>query len=149
MNEKQMATRCPESRFLGIGVLKGYRLDFTISDPAHWGGGGCADVVQAPGSEVWGVLYEVTLRDIENLDRAEGQEYRRITKGIVDEHGTKTEAHLYEVVSKAPFKKPSSEYLNVIKIASSQYKFPDTYLDFLETIRSDEASSNSTQGQKK
>ena len=133
MNQGQMRTRCPDSKFIGIGILKNYRLDFTISDPDYWGGRGCADVVSDPGAKVWGAVYEVSKNDIENLDRAEGEEYQRFLASILMDNKV-VEADVYEVVNKAPFKSPSLAYIGVIKQAASEYGFPESYQAFLDSV---------------
>ena len=71
-----MSKRCPSAQLVGLGVLKNYKLDFTISAPERWGGGGCADIVFEEGKEVWGLVYELTQEDLQNLDNAEGTRYR-------------------------------------------------------------------------
>jgi gamma-glutamylcyclotransferase (GGCT)/AIG2-like uncharacterized protein YtfP len=133
MSQQQMSKRCPTSRLLGLGMLKNYRLDFTISAPRRWGGGGCADVVQEPGAEVWGLLYELSLEDVQNLDNAEGPQYQRIST-LVQMGTTPIVAFVYEVKDKAPFKEPAQQYLDVIKRAASEYKFPDSYRNFLDSV---------------
>lgn len=70
LDVEQMKRRCPESKVLVPGCLRGYRLDFTWHS-SGWGGG-VADVVLDPQKEVWGVVYELTMRDLELLDNYEG-----------------------------------------------------------------------------
>jgi len=59
----QYARRCPDSRPVSRGVLKGYRFAFR--------GYGHADIVRDKRAEVWGALYEITERDAAALDRYE------------------------------------------------------------------------------
>jgi gamma-glutamylcyclotransferase (GGCT)/AIG2-like uncharacterized protein YtfP len=134
MGQQQMSKRCPSARLIGPGVLKDYKLDFTISAPERWGGGGCADVVLNKGSEVWGLLYELSREDIENLDRAEGPRYRRFSVSIQIEHQPAVPAFVYEVIDKAPFKSPDSQYLDIIKRAASEYAFPKSYQEYLDSV---------------
>lgn len=134
MNGLQMLKRCPTSSLFGKGVLKGYKLDFTISAPERWNGGGCADVVPTQDGEVWGLLYVVTSTDEENLDRAEGPRYRKIRKSIQTEDGKSVEAFLYEVIDKASPKKPSAQYLKPIKDAALKNQLPKEYINFLNAI---------------
>ncbi len=70
LHPPQMAERCPGSRVLHPGVLKGYRLAFS-GYSTRWEGG-VATVVAEPSSEVQGVLYDLTEEDQRNLDRFEG-----------------------------------------------------------------------------
>ena len=134
MNEEQMSRRCPDAQLFGKGVLRDYRLDFTISAPERWNGAGCADVVEIGVGEVWGLLYIVTPTDEGNLDRAEGPRYRKIIRTIHAEGGQDVRAFLYEVIDKAPPKKPSVQYLNPIKNAALKHQFPESYVNFLNAI---------------
>lgn len=134
MSQQQMSKRCSSARLIGSGVLKNHKLDFTISAPERWGGGGCADVVYKEGSEVWGLVYQLSQVDIENLDNAEGPRYRRKLVSIDVADIPNLEAFVYEVVDKAPFKSPDQNYLDIIKQAASEYNFPMSYQDFLDSI---------------
>lgn len=69
MDRAQMKRRCPDSKYVGKAVLKGYRLGFT-GHSNNWGGA-VATITKGEGS-VPGILYKVTDADIENLDRFEG-----------------------------------------------------------------------------
>jgi len=64
-----MARLCPGHRYLGVARLDGYRLAFTRRSVRT--GSGVADIVGAPGSTVWGVVYEIGEEDLAALDRKE------------------------------------------------------------------------------
>ena len=64
MHLGQMATRCPESRYVGIAKLHGWR--FQINDR------GFANVVPSRHDCVEGLVYRLNLNDEANLDRNEG-----------------------------------------------------------------------------
>ncbi|GEO98292.1 gamma-glutamylcyclotransferase family protein [Methylobacterium haplocladii] len=64
MDAAEMAIRCPGSRLIGRGRLNRHR--FIIMKEGY------ASVVRAPGSTVWGVLWELSLSDVPALDRYEG-----------------------------------------------------------------------------
>lgn len=135
MGQTQMKKRCPDSNLIGKAILKDYALDFTISAPNRWKGGGCADVVESPGSEVWGLLYEVSDADISRLDEAEGPRYRRVSLPVSDPEGKSVPyVYVYEVIDKAPFKEPAREYIDIIKNAAYEYGFPETYQQHLASI---------------
>lgn len=55
MGNQQMAQRCPDNRKLGHACLPGFRWIISIS--------GCATVVESPGEEVEGVLFEISESD--------------------------------------------------------------------------------------
>ena len=60
----QMRTRCPDAIFNGAGYLKDY--DFLINER------GVATIIPQEGSIVYGVIWEVSPKDIESLDIYEG-----------------------------------------------------------------------------
>ena len=67
---EQMKKRCPSARFLCVARLAGHKLAFTrLSDRRQCG---TADVVQARGSDVWGVVYRLDECDFGPLDEYEG-----------------------------------------------------------------------------
>lgn len=61
---EQMTERCPNHRFIGKGILKGYR--WIISKR------GVANIIKSETDEVQGIVYEVTKSDEDILDRKEG-----------------------------------------------------------------------------
>jgi gamma-glutamylcyclotransferase len=62
--KQQMTERCPGHRILGAAKLRGYK--WVISTRGY------ANVVESPGDEVEGVLYELTPSDEKTLDIREG-----------------------------------------------------------------------------
>ncbi|KAG4442924.1 hypothetical protein IFR05_001628 [Cadophora sp. M221] len=61
---KQMATRCPESRFIGLGILRGYRWQINER--------GYANVVEDSNMTTEGLCYLLSAKDEDRLDRNEG-----------------------------------------------------------------------------
>jgi len=70
MNWQQMQERCPSARFFGVALLPDHKLAFTRKSIKR--GCGVADAVPTQGQKVWGVVYEVTDRDVIKLDKSEG-----------------------------------------------------------------------------
>lgn len=134
LDETQMKERCQESELIGVAVLKNYRLDFTIYSKKRMCG--CADIVKDKGSEVWGLIYVLSEKDLQQLDAFEGNPnyYRRTKVNVTDRTGKTIEACTYEVVNKLPFQAPSSQYLDIIKTASRKFNFPKNYQDLLNNF---------------
>tara|TARA_Y100000034_G_scaffold136916_1_gene217085 strand:+ start:12759 stop:13193 length:435 start_codon:yes stop_codon:yes gene_type:complete len=131
MDENQMMVRCPDSELVGKGVLKGYRIGFSAFSNT-WGGG-VADVVQEEGSEVWGVVYSITGKDLKRLDRYEGfPNYYGRFEGKILLGRRKVIAFVYEVVNKEDFVEPSDEYRRVMIDAVRKFGFPEGYLEGLK-----------------
>ena len=96
----QMATRCPESRFIGFAILPSYR--FQINQR------GFANVVPSPEHQVEGLCYLLSPDDRSSLDRSEGvpTAYQRQTLPIqvyvapihlVGRKASEVSRHLYDV----------------------------------------------------
>ncbi|KIK59623.1 hypothetical protein GYMLUDRAFT_44591 [Collybiopsis luxurians FD-317 M1] len=60
----QMERRCPESKFIGVGLLKDWRWFLNER--------GVANIANSEGNEVYGFIYELNARDEATLDRFEG-----------------------------------------------------------------------------
>lgn len=82
MSRTQMAARCPGSRFVSIARLMRHRVVVMRE--------GWASLTRAPAGAVWGVLWDLALRDIAVLDRYESLHtglYAKIVQPVVTERG--------------------------------------------------------------
>ena len=59
-----MTRRCPESKFIGLGILRGWK--WFINNRGY------ANVVRSPEDLVYGLVYEISPSDEASLDRSEG-----------------------------------------------------------------------------
>lgn len=134
MSTSQFELRCPSARIVGKGYLKGYKLSFTYFS-SGWQGG-VADIVPDCDCEVWGVVYELSQEDLENLDFYEGfpKAYTRFQTEVTTPSGRILEPWVYAVVEKNAFVPPTKEYLRIIKKAATHYEFPKEYLLYLDDI---------------
>jgi gamma-glutamylcyclotransferase len=125
----EMAAWCPEARFAGVARLPNHRLALNRRS-IRWGGG-AADIVPAPGEEVWGALYEVPDGTLERLDAKEGEgwAYRRIDVEV--EHGgRRVGAEAYEVVDKEPQAvPPTPDYADLLLRAARERGLPEEYVE--------------------
>jgi len=71
-----MVRRCPESKFIGLGVLRGWK--WFINNRRY------ANVVRSPEDLVYGLVYEISPSDEASLDRSEGvpRAYTKESMGI-------------------------------------------------------------------
>jgi gamma-glutamylcyclotransferase len=60
----QMARRCPESKFVGLGILRGWK--WFINNRRY------ANVVRSSDDIVYGLVYKISPSDEASLDRSEG-----------------------------------------------------------------------------
>jgi hypothetical protein len=66
MNWSQMQRRCPSARFACVARLAGY--GFGIARHSRLRDCGTANIYVDPGSEVWGIVYDVTENDMVTMD---------------------------------------------------------------------------------
>jgi len=64
MLQDQMNTRCPNHKYFGHGILKGFRWIITER--------GYANIIKSEADEVLGVVYRINKEDEVALDKAEG-----------------------------------------------------------------------------
>ena len=132
----QMNRRCPSSKIISKGSLDNYRLDFNRYS-SGWGGG-VADVIPVKGSEVWGLVFELSDTDMDSLDFYEGcykdrpSLYERSKVVINTPKGPIPDVWLYTVVEKQKFEAPTAKYLEIIKNAAAQWNFPNMYQQILQ-----------------
>jgi cation transport regulator ChaC len=71
-----MVARVPSARFVGVGKLSGYALRFhkRSRDGSAKANALATEILT---DQVWGVVYEISNREIGRLDKAEGQGYHR------------------------------------------------------------------------
>ena len=127
MNSAQMRTRAEileEHR----GTLENYELVFNRKAR---GGVATANIRQAPGKVVEGVLYRIPESAFRNLDRYEGapQQYRRIEVTVTYGEGKKTGAQVYIATKVDKGLRPAPHYLQTILDGAAEHKFPAEYVE--------------------
>jgi hypothetical protein len=110
LNLEQMGFRCPYAKVIGSGVLPGYQLLFRGGD-----GGAVATVEPKKGSSVPVLLWEITSRDEEALDRYEGWPRLYRKEIVAVKYGKKpVEAMAYIMNDGRPLGTPGEYYLDTI-----------------------------------
>lgn len=108
--------------------LENYKLDFTRKSINRKGG--VADIIFSPGDFCYGVVFDVTQRDLDIIDEKEGVRSRSYQQ-IMLPNGAIT----YEVVNKKSYVKPSSEYVDLIIKGAIRYGLPPEWIDKLELFK--------------
>ena len=118
MLDSELRRTCPSAQRLGPARLDGYRLAFTRYSKGR--GGGVADILQAPGNEVWGALWRIPNGERDDLDRREGVNlqppaYHRIPIDVITPGGEQLGCLAYQVVRPAAeHVPPSAAYLRAM-----------------------------------
>lgn len=127
LDPAQMQERAPHSPVHGVGWLEGWRLTFGGED-VGWEGA-LATIVEAPGSHVYVMLYDMDRYDADRLDVWEGVDanlYTRITVRVSTLDG---EALAWTYVLNAyEGGLPSKRYLALMADAAEKAGAPSDYL---------------------
>lgn len=140
MDPVQMATRCPETRTVGISYLTDHALYFPRLSTGR--NCGVASVRPEAGKTTWGVVYELHKNDLSNLDTNEGfkqersanhNDYNRVMVEImIDEKPH--DALIYLAVEQETPPLPSLDYLTHMRTGAQHHGLPDHYLEFLDAL---------------
>ena len=136
LRSAQMQRLCPGHEFLGVARLADHRLAFTLPDE-EWQGG-VADVLAAPGDEVWGALYRLRDTDLAPLDAYEGfdpagpeedNDYvRRLVKVTEEKQVREVEAWCYFVRAPRGHVAPSEHYRAALIEGAIERGLPADYV---------------------
>ncbi|XP_058807605.1 gamma-glutamylcyclotransferase-like isoform X2 [Phymastichus coffea] len=146
MQSDRIHKNSPSAKQKGIGKIDDYRLDFIrYSDNWH----GCsATIVPSRSSEVWGVIWEIDMKDMPNLDKQEGVDAGiYLVKNVTVQtlNGDDVECRTYQQTQLPdeyiqpnelpPERQPSLAYMNRIIEGAKEYQIPTYYLKFLNSFR--------------
>jgi gamma-glutamylcyclotransferase (GGCT)/AIG2-like uncharacterized protein YtfP len=115
--------------------LDGYRLVFDL--PIGKGERGVANLEPSPADSVYGVVYALSSEGASHLDRTEGVHlgaYRRLDVAVEILDGEQLRAFTYLSALRAPGRKPSRRYLDLILNGARRYGLPADYVAWLESL---------------
>jgi gamma-glutamylcyclotransferase len=143
MNKEQLRSRGARPLSVAVASLPDHRIAFHGYSKT-WDGG-LETVASAPGREVWGVIYTLTLSDADRLDT--WQDVRLDGTGayfLFPTRVTATEGKTHPVlmykkdILGAP-QRPSREYLDFIVQGALEHGLPPSYVEGLRQIESKKA----------
>lgn len=144
MDWQQMRERCRSATYVCLATLKNHRIAFTRTAKGKWNGYGVADVIEAKGFQVWGVVFRIDEIDIGNLDMREGYQpgrkansYTRTEYHVLEEdHKDKPLAVWTYIVTKkeTPHPRPHPDYKKLIVDGAKHWHLPSKYIRELEAI---------------
>lgn len=121
-----------------VGRLRDYRLVFTLAGGMKPGVSAPANVANAAGEAVFGVLYLLPLRKFARLDASEGRQYGYLWTEVEDTAGRRVPIVTYQVPYEAPEGRPRARYVNLIREAAREHRFPPEYMAFLDQVEARE-----------
>lgn len=119
-------------RKIGKACLDHYKLAYNAYSYVRQGG--VLDIEPYKGKQVIGILYELSREALEQVDKREGSQYKRI---IVDVQigTTKLQAYTY-VIRKKQSTEASIKYSGIVYHAMLEHSFPTEYInEFVSLVR--------------
>lgn len=142
LDPKQMAERCAKPEPVAIARLPGHALGF-FGHSKIWDGAQ-ATVVPAEGEDVWGLVYRLTVADMERLDyqqdaRIDGTgPYFNYPTEVLDGQGKPFSVLLYKKDILGESLAPSRPYLERIVTGAETRGLPKAYVETLKAFPSRE-----------
>lgn len=121
-----------------IGRLDDYRLVFSVAGGMRPGTTAPANIVEAAGRKVHGVLYQLPLHKFARLDNSEGKQYDYLWTDVADDAGRRVPAVTYKVPHAVPEGKPGRRYVEVIREAARERGLPADYVAALDRVETRE-----------
>ncbi|MCL4378590.1 MAG: gamma-glutamylcyclotransferase [Actinobacteria bacterium] len=130
INKNIMESKCPDARPLkGPFFLENVRFVYD-GESALWDDKAVANLVSIEGCTVWGVLYQIDKKDLENLDHLEEfpEKYGRSIVTVKDTEENRYSAWVYHRVGQKKGE-PSAKYREVILEGACNYELPAEYVE--------------------
>ncbi|WP_395666874.1 gamma-glutamylcyclotransferase family protein [Methylocella sp.] len=118
------------------GRLQGWRLRFNLEGRPK-GRAAPANIEPCAGAEVWGVLYEISRRDMLRLDASEGVPGRRYRPAWIeaeDAQGGSVTAVAYVAEGAAEDGRPSLRYITLLREGARAHGLPAHWLERLDAV---------------
>lgn len=128
--------RAPSARFRSCGFVSGRRL--TFSKVSRDGSGKCdAELSDSDDSRVYGVVFEIILKEKAALDKAEGfgSGYECEKINVETDRGILS-AITYIATKKKEVLRPYHWYKALVVAGAVEHKLPDEYIESLRAVES-------------
>lgn len=136
MSEAYMKQYTPGLKYLMNAQLPNFEIQFRKYSENM--GGGISSIIEKPGGMIYGVLYWIPKKEIEELDILEDVPlgiYKRETFQVLGEDGDWYAADLYRVTEpKGPFE-PAKQYLDLMIAGAIEHDINPEWLAKLKKMR--------------
>lgn len=128
---ERLLARCPGITYAGLATLPGHRL--TFDKVSNDGSGKCAfEAFNDRANEVRGVLWNVPVAELGELDRVEGAGYGyERCQVIVRQVSRECEVLTYRATNRQAGLQPYDWYLALVLAGATQQGMPEAYIDRL------------------
>ncbi len=135
MERFHLKRRCPKAKFVAAAVLADH--DLVFSGNSRMWGGGIADIREAAGKQVEGVVWEISESEQKALDEYEGYPELYIRKDVQvrTSAGQVMTAFVYVMTTPGRESNPSKPYKRLLISGAEEHGLSDAYIAFLESIR--------------
>jgi len=119
-----------------VGRIAGFRLRFNL-DGSPKGRAAPANISADAESEVWGVLYRITQRELVRLNASEGVpggRYRPLWFSVEDGQGNLLNAIAYIADGNAVDGNPSRRYLTLLRDGARAHGLSEDWLAYLDSV---------------
>lgn len=131
------ANRAPSAKPVESGYVESRRLTF---DKVSQDGSGKCDIESSiyPTDRAYGVLFEVSSLDENNLDKAEGRDngYERQNVSVTTKSGETHTATTYIATRKEPALWPYHWYKALVIAGALEHQLPTDYIEWIRTFDS-------------
>lgn len=131
MLSERMLARIPAATVVGVARLPGWQL---VWDKISRDGSGKANLRQAAGQEVWGVVYRIPALDIAKLDRIENG-YQRIEVEVECDRHVKLTAFTYYSDQRNSNVLPFDWYKAFVIKGAEEHSLPADYINQLKQVQ--------------
>jgi gamma-glutamylcyclotransferase (GGCT)/AIG2-like uncharacterized protein YtfP len=133
MDWPQMQRRCPSAQFVCVARLADY--GFGIARHSRLRHCGTANIFAQRGSEVWGVVYDVSEQDLTTLDGFEdGYRRERAFVYALNDGNRPLDVIVYIAERENDVPLPNAAYKQHIMDGARYWQLPQTYCELLEKI---------------
>ncbi|XP_078687649.1 gamma-glutamylcyclotransferase-like [Branchiostoma floridae x Branchiostoma belcheri] len=137
--KERIQINSPTAQFKAIGKVQDYRLGFYGSS-IRWGGG-VATIDHTPGHTLWGAVWQISVKNLEALNRQEGVKgndqgkYRPVELSVETSSGEHLTCRSYQIIDTSQPKPPSPQYMEVLLGGARQQGLPEEYIRELSVVQ--------------
>lgn len=135
MATKYIRDYCPSATYVMNALLPNYHVEFRRYSTDMQGG--ISSIMEAPGDQVEGIVYDIARKEIEDLDILENVPegiYRRDTFLVYGDDGAWHEADLYRAVSPERPYDPAVRYIGLMIEGAREHGLSEGYVARLQKI---------------
>jgi hypothetical protein len=128
-----------KAEIVGVARLNNFKLVFDL--PCEYKGKGFAGIEESKNDIVLGTLFKLNREVLLLLDVVEWvpfKFYKRIKVSVIQDNQLIENVFVYKTVYPTKDLTPSTGYLNYIKEMARKNNFPQSYLDYLDSISSND-----------